>query len=156
MKLAGIYDESMSNGEGWRGVVFVSGCPHNCEGCHNKKAQDFHYGEDYDLDTLVARFKESSILRGITVSGGEPLCPENIVEVLAFIGKMKAARPDFDIWCYTGYTFEDLEKSSPYFKDIVELVDVLVDGPYIKDLYKPDLKFRGSSNQRIIRLNKLP
>ena len=152
MRLAGVYDESMSNGDGWRGVVFVSGCPHKCEGCHNLEAQDFSFGEDHDIDGLVERFSSNGILRGITISGGEPLCPENISGVLEFIKKMKVSRPDFDFWCYTGYTIEDLEKGCRYYRDILSLVDVLVDGPYRRELGSPGLRFVGSSNQRIIYL----
>ena len=81
MKIAGFYDESISNGEGWRAVLFVSGCPHHCPGCHNKEAQDFGYGEEFDKQEILDRIKENSILKGITLSGGEPLCKENINEV---------------------------------------------------------------------------
>jgi organic radical activating enzyme len=82
MKMAGFYDESISNGLGWRAVLFVSGCPHNCPGCHNKIAQDYNYGEEFDEDKIIARIKENSILNGITISGGEPLCKENIARIL--------------------------------------------------------------------------
>lgn len=154
MRIAGIYDESMSNGDGWRGVVFVSGCPHNCKGCHNKEAQDYSYGEDYDLDELASRFSDNSILNGVTISGGEPLCPENIGEVMLLIKKIKNLRPDFNIWCYTGYTKEYLRDNSSYYQDILEYIDVLVDGPFVEELCDPALKFKGSSNQRIIYLKE--
>ena len=85
MKMAGFYDESISNGTGWRAVLFVSGCPHNCPGCHNKIAQDYNYGEEFDETKIINRIKENSILNGITISGGEPLCPQNIKEVNKFI-----------------------------------------------------------------------
>lgn len=152
MKLSGVYDESMSNGLGWRGVIFVSGCPHNCLDCHNKEAQNYSYGEDYCIDTLVERFATNSILKGVTISGGEPLCPENIKNVLEFIKKMKKRKPRFNIWCYTGYTLKELKQNSLYYKDILLNIDILVDGPFKKELYDPNLKFRGSSNQRIIDL----
>ena len=89
MKMAGFYDESISNGLGWRAVLFVSGCPHNCPGCHNKIAQDYNYGEDFNEDKIIERIKENSILNGITISGGEPLCKENIATVNNFIEKVK-------------------------------------------------------------------
>ena len=82
MKIAGFYDESISNGLGWRAVLFVSGCPHHCPGCHNKEAQDFNYGEEFNEEEILKRIKENSILNGITISGGEPLCKENIPGVL--------------------------------------------------------------------------
>ena len=108
MKMAGFYDESISNGLGWRAVLFVSGCPHNCPGCHNKIAQDYNYGEDFNQDKIIERIKDNSILSGITISGGEPLCNENISEINKFIDKIKEEKPTFNIWCYTGYTFEEL------------------------------------------------
>ena len=107
MKIAGFYDESISNGEGWRAVLFVSGCPHHCPGCHNKEAQDFGYGEEFDEQEILDRIKENSILKGITISGGEPLCKENINEVHKFIQDVKAMRPNFNVWCYSGYTLDE-------------------------------------------------
>ena len=89
MKMAGFYDESILNGLGWRAVLFVSGCPHNCPGCHNKIAQDYNYGEEFNEDKIIERIKENSILNGITISGGEPLCKENIATVNNFIEKVK-------------------------------------------------------------------
>ena len=109
MNMAGFYDESISNGVGWRAVLFVSGCPHNCPGCHNKVAQDYNYGEKFDKEKIINRICENSILKGITISGGEPLCKENIPEVLDFIKDVKKVRPNFNVWCYTGYTLEQLE-----------------------------------------------
>ena len=85
MKMAGFYDESISNGIGWRAVLFVSGCPHNCPGCHNKEAQNFNYGKEFNSKEIIEKIKDNSILKGITISGGEPLCKENIKEVLQFI-----------------------------------------------------------------------
>lgn len=101
MKLAGFYDESISNGIGWRAVVFVSGCPHHCKGCHNEQAQDFNYGEEFDKNKILKKIENNSILKGITISGGEPLCKENIKEVLDFIKSAKEIKPEFNIWCYT-------------------------------------------------------
>ena len=97
MKMAGFYDESISNGEGWRAVLFVSGCPHHCPGCHNKEAQDFGYGEEFNEQDLLDRIKENSILKGITISGGEPLCKENINTVHKFIKDVKEIRPNFNV-----------------------------------------------------------
>ena len=108
MKIAGFYDESISNGLGWRAVLFVSGCPHHCPGCHNKEAQDFNYGEEFNEEEILKRIKENSILNGITISGGEPLCKENIPGVLKFIKDVKEIRPEFNVWCYSGYTLDQL------------------------------------------------
>ena len=135
MKIAGFYDESISNGLGWRAVLFVSGCPHHCPGCHNKEAQDFNYGEEFNEEEILKRIKENSILNGITISGGEPLCKENIPGVLKFIKDVKEIRPEFNVWCYSGYT-----------------LDQLIDRNDEETNKDPTLKFRGSSNQRILDL----
>lgn len=153
MKMAGFYDESISNGLGWRAVLFVSGCPHNCPGCHNKEAQNFNYGEDFNEEEILERIKENSILKGITISGGEPLCKENIPEVLKFIKHVKEIKPNFNVWCYSGYTLEELTNRKDNITDeCLNQIDVLVDGEFKQDLKEPNLKFRGSSNQRIVDL----
>lgn len=109
MKMAGFYDESISNGLGWRAVLFVSGCPHGCPGCHNKEAQDFNYGEEFNKQEIIDKIVDNPILRGVTISGGEPLCKENIPEVVDFIKDVKKAKPNFNVWCYSGYTLEELQ-----------------------------------------------
>ena len=153
MKMSGFYDESISNGLGWRAVLFVSGCPHHCPGCHNQAAQDFNYGEEFNEEEILQRIKENSILKGITISGGEPLCKENISEVLKFIKDVKEVRPEFNIWCYSGYTLEQLmNRNDETTNKCLEEIDVLVDGQFIQAKKDPTLKFRGSSNQRIIDL----
>ena len=153
MKMAGFYDESISNGLGWRAVLFVSGCPHNCPGCHNKEAQNFDYGEEFNESEILERIKENSILKGITISGGEPLCKENISEVFKFIKDVKEIKPNFNVWCYSGYTLEELTNRKDSVTDeCLNQIDVLIDGEFKQDLKEPNLKFRGSSNQRIIDL----
>ncbi len=151
MKIAGFYDESISNGLGWRAVLFVSGCPHHCPGCHNKEAQDFNYGTEFNKEDILNRIKDNSILKGITISGGEPLCKENIKEVCEFIKDVKKIKPNFNIWCYSGYTFEELlERNDKDTNECLNEIDVLVDGEFKQDKKDPTLKFRGSSNQRIL------
>jgi len=155
MKMAGFYDESISNGLGWRAVLFVSGCPHNCPGCHNKVAQDFNYGQEFNKQEIINRICENSILKGITISGGEPLCKENIPEVLDFIKDVKKVRPNFNVWCYSGYTLEQLEKrNDEVTNETLKQIDVLVDGRFVEEQKKPGLKFRGSANQRILDIPK--
>jgi len=150
MKISGFYEESISNGLGWRAVLFVSGCPHHCPGCHNKAAQDFNYGEAFDDTEILDKIKNNSILKGVTISGGEPLCKENIGEVYKFIKKVKKIRPELNIWCYSGYTFEELlNRRDKDTDDCLEEIDVLVDGKFEQNLKDPSLKFRGSSNQKI-------
>ena len=153
MKIAGFYDESISNGLGWRAVLFVSGCPHHCPGCHNKEAQDFNYGEEFNEEEILERIKENSILNGITISGGEPLCKENISEVLKFIKDVKKIRPEFNVWCYSGYTLDQLiDRNDEETNKCLNEIDVLVDGRFVESKKDPTLKFRGSSNQRILDL----
>ena len=155
MKIAGFYDESISNGLGWRAVLFVSGCPHHCPGCHNKEAQDFNYGEEFNEEEILKRIKENSILNGITISGGEPLCKENIPGVLKFIKDVKAIRPEFNVWCYSGYILDQLiDRNDEETNECLNQIDVLVDGRFVEAKKDPTLKFRGSSNQRILDLKQ--
>ena len=148
MKIAGFYDESISNGLGWRAVLFVSGCPHHCPGCHNKEAQDFNYGEEFNEEEILKRIKENSILNGITISGGEPLCKENIPGVLKFIKDVKEIRPEFNVWCYSGYTLDQLiDRNDEETNKCLNEIDV-----FVEEKKDPTLKFRGSSNQRILDL----
>ncbi len=153
MKMAGFYDESISNGLGLRAVLFVSGCPHHCKGCHNQIAQDYNYGEDFDEKKIIARIKENSMLKGITISGGEPLCMENIKQVNKFINDVKKERPNFDVWCYSGYTLEELKaRNDESTNETLKNIDVLVDGKFIEERKNPEIKFRGSDNQRLLDL----
>lgn len=155
MKMAGFYDESISNGIGWRAVLFVSGCPHNCPGCHNKIAQDYNYGTEFNKEEIINKICENSILKGITISGGEPLCKENIPEVLDFIKSVKQVKPNFNVWCYSGYTLEQLEeRNDEITKETLNEIDVLVDGRFMMEKKNPTLKFRGSENQRILDVQK--
>lgn len=155
MNMAGFYDESISNGLGWRAVLFVSGCPHNCPGCHNKIAQDYNYGKKFNKEDIINKIMDNSILKGITISGGEPLCMENIEEVLDFIKSVKQKRPNFNVWCYTGYTLEQLkQRNDDITNKCLNEIDILVDGRFLESKKDPNLKFRGSSNQRIIDIHK--
>lgn len=155
MKISGFYEESISNGLGWRSVLFVSGCPHHCVGCHNKITWDFNYGEEFDQEKIINKIVNNSILRGITVSGGEPLCKENIKDVLEFIKKVKVLKPEFDVWCYSGYTLEELKmRNDKITNELLNIIDVLVDGRFILEEKDSKLKFRGSKNQRVIDMKK--
>ena len=155
MKMAGFYDESISNGLGWRAVLFVSGCPHHCPGCQNEIAQSYDYGEEFNEEKIINRIKENSILNGITISGGEPLCEENIAEVNHFIEDLKKEKPNFDVWCYTGYTLEQLKaRNDETTNKTLKNIDVLVDGRFVKERKNPEIKFRGSDNQRLLDLKK--
>ena len=152
MNIAGFYEESISNGEGWRAVVFVSGCPHHCPGCHNEPAQDFSYGEPFNQQEILDKIKDNFILQGVTLSGGEPLCPENIPEVTGFMKEVK--KLNLDIWCYSGYTFEELLEGSEDQKRLLETIDILIDGPFLQAQKSLEIAFRGSRNQRILDVPK--
>ena len=154
MKMAGFYDESISNGLGWRAVLFVSGCPHHCPGCQNAQAQDYNYGQPFNEQEIIDKICDNSILKGVTLSGGEPLCEQNIEGVLKFIKDIKKVRPNFNIWCYTGYTLEQLKARDEITRETLKHIDVLVDGRFVEEKKNPTLKFRGSENQRILDIPK--
>lgn len=154
MNYGGIIRDDIANGPGIRTSLFVSGCRNNCPGCFNKDAQDFTYGfpftdktEDYILDTI------SKYHAGMTILGGDPMEPENAEALLPLVDKFrKKYGATKSIWLYTGYIFEDiykLDESDPR-KKLLSEVDVIVDGPFIESQRDITLKFRGSSNQRII------
>lgn len=154
MYLAGYYPESISNGSGgFRAVIFCSGCPHNCKGCHNKEAQSETYGEYFSKEKkleILRDIENNPVLRGITLSGGEVFMPCNIKDMLTFTKEILTIKPDLNIWAYTGYKFENLMKRScQYTQEMLYMLDVLVDGKFIEKR-KTILPFIGSANQRII------
>ncbi|MBD5637249.1 anaerobic ribonucleoside-triphosphate reductase activating protein [Clostridium botulinum] len=154
LQVAGFLDNSLVNGVGLRSVIFVSGCKHNCEGCQNKEMQSFCYGDNISLKDILKRIESNMpLIRGVTFSGGEPL--EHIEELRILAEKIKNL--GLNIWCYTGYTFEYIKeeiKINTELKKLMELVDVLVDGKYDRSRKDGSLKYRGSSNQRIIDVKK--
>lgn len=154
IRLANIIPESLVNGPGMRRVYFSQGCTHNCSGCFNLETHDFEGGKLYDVAKLAEDVINNPIIKGITFSGGDPF-----QQALPFyyLGRIiKRFRPDIDIWAYTGFTFEYLLSYKPADeleinkRELLSIVDTLVDGRF--DIFKKDenLKFRGSSNQRII------
>ncbi|WP_069998265.1 anaerobic ribonucleoside-triphosphate reductase activating protein [Cellulosilyticum sp. I15G10I2] len=150
LRVAGFLDHSTVNGEGFRSVLFLSGCHHNCLGCHNKLQQDFAYGEDLPITEIIAKIsKNKRLLDGVTISGGEPFeQSENLRPLLGALKKL-----DLSIWVYTGYLYEDLTKD-PIKSLLLPFIDVLVDGPYIEAYADANLKYRGSSNQRFLNLTE--
>lgn len=156
MNIAGFYPESIANGDGYRAVLFVSGCPHACPGCHNSETQDPKYGELFTKEKraeIVEQVVNNSILKGITLTGGEPFWPPNVPFVLDFTKEILARRPDFNVWAYSGYKFSQLKNRDDSASiELLNLVDVLVDGKFIQSKYDPQLRFRGSSNQKIIQV----
>ena len=148
----------IANGVGVRTSLFVSGCTHRCKGCFNKDTWDFKYGRVFDADTEADILKslEPTYIMGLSLLGGEPFEPQNQRALVPFLEKVKEQFPGKDIWCYTGYTLEQLLGDSRGRCEVTDrmlkLIDVLVDGEFAESLYDISLKFRGSSNQRIINL----
>ena len=152
IRLSGIAYESLVNGPGMRRVLFAQGCNHNCKGCFNPETHDFNGGELKDIDEIVKDILENPILKGVTFSGGDPL---EQADKFAYIAQKLRAN-NLNIWCYTGYTFEEILENKEQRKGWSELlnnIDVLVDGKF-DETKKGELRYRGSSNQRIIDINK--
>ena len=151
MNYGTIKNLDIANGEGIRVSLFVSGCTHHCKNCFNPETWNFDYGQQFTEETIhhILTLLEPNHIAGLTLLGGEPLHPNNQQKVSEII---KAVRAKFGnkktIWCYTGYTYEHLPK------ELMSNIDVLVDGLYVEELKDISLKFRGSSNQRIIDVQK--
>ena len=150
IRLAGVVPESILDGPGYRLAVFVQGCPHGCPGCHNPKTHDFAGGYMADTDEIIARLGKNPLVRGVTLTGGEPMMQAAALAQIAF----KAKEKGMNVWCYTGYTLESLQReNNPERMRLLEAVDVLVDGPYIAHERSLDLLYCGSRNQRLIDMN---
>lgn len=152
MRIYGIVPESIVDGPGIRYVIFVQGCPHRCPGCHNPGSHAFNEGKEIATSTLVAEFSKNPLLQGITLSGGEPMCQATACYELA----KEAKRVGLNVWLYTGYTLDDLlTESDPDRMKLLQIIDVLVDGPYKQAERSLDLRFRGSKNQRIFNMKEV-
>lgn len=146
-----------ANGPGVRISLFVSGCTNQCEGCFQPETWNFNYGPLYttSIEDFIIEELSKPYYQGLTLLGGEPLEPENQPEVWQLIERVRREQPDRDIWLFTGFTYEkDLlqgqRKYTPYTDDILDNIDVLVDGKFIQRLKNIALRFRGSENQRLI------
>ncbi len=149
IRLAGTVNDSIVDGVGFRYTVFTQGCPHHCEGCHNPHTHDFAGGHDDDTDRIIQEFSKNILLSGITLSGGEPFCQAEACAELA----RGAKRIGLNVWAYTGYTFEELAagfETHPAWKELLEQIDILVDGRFEKNLRSLECKWRGSKNQRLL------
>ena len=159
---------SVADGKGIRIVLWVSGCDHHCEGCHNPQSWDFNKGKPFTSETREKILKEleNPYVWGVTISGGEPLHFNNITDVYNLCREIKEKYSNKTIWLYTGFTFEQLFIPKGYWttsdvnivrdlgNDILNYIDVLVDGQFIEEKRDLTLAFRGSSNQRIIDVKK--
>ena len=151
MNYAEIKKVDIANGPGVRVSLFVSGCRNHCKGCFNPETWDFDYGRPFTRETEdeIIEALRPSWIQGLSILGGEPTEEENAAVLIPFLKRVRAVLPDKDIWLYSGYTYEALRD-----KEILTLVDVLVDGPFILELKDAGLAFRGSRNQRIIDLRE--
>ena len=148
VNLYGLEANSYVDGPGIRMGIFFQGCLRHCKGCHNKNSWDVAGGISMDVEELKRRMLADALLDGVTFSGGEPfLQPAALTELAAF-----AQSVGLNVWCYSGYTFEELYSSNE--KDSLKYIDVLVDGPFVEEKKSLDLTWRGSRNQRIIDVRK--
>jgi anaerobic ribonucleoside-triphosphate reductase activating protein len=141
----------VANGEGVRVSLFVSGCPHHCKGCFNAELWDYNAGEEFTHDLIfnILDFCSLDHISGLSLLGGEPLDPKNLKQVTLLCYCFKRQYPNKTIWCYTGYEWDRIKHL-----EIMPYIDVLVDGQFVQELKDPRLRFRGSSNQRIIDVKK--
>ena len=141
------------NGPGVRTLLFVSGCTHQCRGCHNQDSWDFSYGDLFteEVEDEIIEALSSPVVQGFSLLGGEPF--DNVDDCIKLLKRIKRECPNKDIWVWTGYTFEYLSKH-PSRRYLLELCDVLVDGRYNESLRDLSLYYRGSSNQRIINVQE--
>ena len=155
MNFSGIKNYDVANGEGVRLTLFVSGCRNRCKGCFQPETWDFNYGYEFSpsIQQEIIDMLGSPYIDGLTILGGEPFEPENEAALLPFIQRVRETYPNKTIWMYSGYLFSQI-RYLPTGREILKLIDVLVDGRFEQDLASPDLKFRGSSNQRIIDVQK--
>ncbi len=161
MNYAEIKNVDVANGPGIRISFFVSGCPHHCKGCFNQDTWDYNYGKPFTEETIeyIIKLMKPDYIRGLTVLGGEPMAPPNQAGILELLKKVRVEYPEKSIWLFTGYLYDKdiLEKMVPTLpetKQILELLDIMVDGPFIEEQKNLNLKFKGSENQRTINVQE--
>ena len=160
MNYANIKYYDIANGPGVRTSLFVSGCTHRCENCFNAVAWDFQYGEPFGEETIQQLLDSCApeYIAGLSLLGGEPMEPENQPAIYELLRRFRQRYPEKTVWCYSGYTFEQLTGKEPsrcrleITDALLGCIDVLVDGEFVQALYDISLRFRGSSNQRILNL----
>ena len=157
MNYATIKFYDVANGTGVRVSLFVSGCRHHCKGCFNPESWDFNYGQPFTEATEeeLLSLLENEHIRGLSLLGGEPFEPANQAVLAPFLQRVKAKFPYKDVWCYSGYNFEQdmlTGNLGPWeiTEQMLNCIDVLVDGEFVIELKNPNLRFRGSANQRVI------
>ena len=161
MNYADIKTVDIQDGTGIRVSLYVSGCHFHCKGCHNQEAWDFNYGKKFDDSTIdyILELLDHSYIAGLSLLGGEPMELVNQQELQKLVKRVKEKFPNKTIWCYTGYDFEndimnDMYGKHDFTKNMLKYIDIMVDGQFIEDKKLVDLKFRGSTNQRKIDVQK--
>lgn len=151
LSVAGVVDDSITDGPGIRTAIFVQGCPHGCPGCHNPDSHSFSGGQDMTVEQLLARIGKNPLLSGVTLTGGEPLCQAAPLAELA----RQVRTMGLEVAVYTGYTWEELmAENDPGRMALLAQTDTLIDGRFVLDQRSLDLKFKGSRNQRVIDVQR--
>ncbi len=150
IRIAGIVNDSIVDGPGFRFAVFTQGCPHRCPGCHNPQTHDFAGGRDADTGEILAQIRRNPLLDGLTLTGGEPFCQSAACLELA----KGAHAAGLNVWSYSGYSFEELLRGDDDWRALLENIDVLVDGRFLIERRTLECRFRGSDNQRLIDVPK--
>jgi len=160
MNYCNIKPRDIADGVGVRVTLFVSGCTNRCPGCFQPQTWDFQYGQPFTQETeaQLLEMLEPGYISGLTLLGGEPFEPENQRSLLPFVKRVKERYPDKTVWCFTGFTLDRLldpgdPKHCEATEELLGLIDVLVDGPFVQEKKNLALRFRGSENQRLIDLN---
>jgi anaerobic ribonucleoside-triphosphate reductase activating protein len=147
MRIAGLVQDSIVDGPGLRFTVFTQGCPHHCEGCHNPETHDPNGGSEISVEDVIKKMLSNPLTDGLTLSGGEPFAQAGDCAMIAEAAK----NAGLNVWTYTGYTIEQLfNTSDPYVRKLLSLTDVLIDGPFILPKRSLNIKWRGSTNQRLL------
>ncbi|MDR1701092.1 MAG: anaerobic ribonucleoside-triphosphate reductase activating protein [Lachnoclostridium sp.] len=161
MNYADIKQYDVANGVGVRVSLFVSGCSHHCKGCFNEEAWDFDYGEPFTEIQVqqIIDYLKPNYVEGLSLLGGEPFEPQNRKEIVTLLRRVKKEFPNKSVWCFTGYLYdkdimESMYKEDEIVREIISYLDVLVDGRFVEEKKNLQLTFRGSSNQRVIKVKE--
>lgn len=158
MRYSGLIRNDLAAAPGISVTFFTQGCPHRCKGCHNPETWDFDGGKEFThktLEEIYESLRANDIARSFCVMGGEPLCNENLFLTLLVLKEVKQHFPQVKIYLWTGYYYEDLIRSTnPHMEQVLDLIDILIDGPYIESKRDVTLPLRGSSNQSIVNLKE--
>lgn len=151
LRISGLVNDSIVDGPGLRFTIFVQGCPHHCEGCHNPQTHSFKGGKKVFSSKIIKQISSNPLLYGVTFSGGEPFMQaKKLLNIAKFVKEQ-----GLELACYTGFLFEELYSDKvPYARELLSFLDILIDGKFVLSQKSMDLKFKGSKNQRTIDVQK--